>query len=29
VDFASLIGLALALAGIVVGHTLDGGALRP
>jgi chemotaxis protein MotA len=25
VDFASLIGLALALAGLVVGHTLDGG----
>ena len=24
-DFASLIGLALALAGLVVGHTLDGG----
>jgi len=25
VDFASLIGLALALAGLLVGHTLDGG----
>jgi len=25
VDFASLIGLALALAGLFVGHTLDGG----
>jgi chemotaxis protein MotA len=25
VDFASLIGLALALAGLIVGHTLDGG----
>ncbi|MBD8528799.1 MULTISPECIES: flagellar motor protein [unclassified Massilia] len=24
-DFASLIGLALALAGLLVGHTLDGG----
>ena len=24
-DFASLIGLALALAGLFVGHTLDGG----
>lgn len=24
-DFASLIGLALALAGLIVGHTLDGG----
>ena len=26
-DFASLIGLALALAGLFVGHTLDGGRL--
>jgi len=25
VDFASLIGLGLALAGLLVGHTLDGG----
>jgi chemotaxis protein MotA len=25
VDFASLIGLGLALAGLIVGHTLDGG----
>jgi chemotaxis protein MotA len=25
VDFASLIGLALAVAGLIVGHTLDGG----